>query len=159
MTNTECTRLDEIEAILEHRETTRSLALAGNGVGLWDWQVDRDILWWDENMFALYGNHEHEFKGTYADFIDRVHPDDTARVDEAVKLALRNQTHYFVSYRVVASEITRTIISRGAVRFNAAGDAVRMAGICIHQEGFIPLTPQHRRQTDIAAVSDNTVEV
>ena len=110
-------------------------------------------------MFALYGNHEHEFKGTYADFIDRVHPDDTARVDEAVKLALRNQTHYFVSYRVVASEITRTIISRGAVRFNAAGDAVRMAGICIHQEGFIPLTPQHRRQTDIAAVSDNTVEV
>jgi len=141
MTLAENERLAQIEEILAHRESARSLALEGNGIGLWDWEIDSNTLWWDENMFNLFGNHEHSFKGNYQAFLERVHPDDQPRVDAAVQDALTRKTHFFVSFRVATSTVTHTVISRGAVHFDKkTSEPVRMAGICIQQEGFIPLS-------------------
>jgi len=139
MTKDQNKKMDWIESQLEHREEARSLALEGNGIGLWDWDIVSNELWWDENMFELFGNHKHSFSGEYSDFIGRVHPEDQERVQQSMDEALANRTHYFVSYRVMVDGVCRTIIARGAVTFDEHGDPLRMAGICIQQEGFIPL--------------------
>ncbi len=113
------------------RQITDRLALAARagGVGIWDWDIVSNIVAWDEAMYALYGMTKAEYGGFYEAWSATVHPDDQARCNAEIKLAVNGDKDYDTEFRVVWPDGTiRDIRAIGMVQRDENGIAVRMVG-------------------------------
>lgn len=99
--------------------------------GVWEWDVTHNTVRWSEGLYRIYGLRAEEFPATYEGYIARVHPDDRARVHNAVQQAYRVQGPFEFEERIVRpSGEVRWLISRGQVASDARGTAVKMTGVC-----------------------------
>ncbi len=111
----------------------RNLALESAAMGTWSLDVQTGRVDWDERCQTLLGVPVLA-SGTYAQAIDRLHPDDRRRVDEAVQKALApaSSGEFSVEARTVWPDgSVHHLLSTGLVRFEGAGPAlhaVSMAG-------------------------------
>lgn len=63
-------------------------ALHAAGIGVWELDPVTNALAWDDRCRALFGlNADQRQLTSYADAIQYIHPEDKARVENAVKLA------------------------------------------------------------------------
>jgi PAS domain S-box-containing protein len=100
-------------------------------LGSWVWDIRRNSLSWSEQIFEIYGVGPVDFRGTYDDFIGRIHPDDRGIVHDAIATALRSGKAFQLSERIVRPDgEVRHLQSVGEVIRDASGEAVRMLGIC-----------------------------
>jgi PAS domain S-box-containing protein len=99
--------------------------------GVWEWDVTRNTVRWSEGLYAIYGLRREDFPATYEGYIARVHPDDRARVHNAVQQAYRAQAPFEFEERVVRPNgEVRWLVSRGRVDCDARGQPIRMTGVC-----------------------------
>jgi len=98
-------------------------------LGLWEWNVAEDRLWWSDEVYGIFGLSPRAFGGTKEAFFSSVHPEDRARVRAAVDRALRRQARYEVEHRVVRPDSSvRWVHERAEVFRDEAGAAVRVVG-------------------------------
>lgn len=106
--------------------------LAANSaqIGVWDWNIQKDQLVWDNRMFALYGLKKAHFGGAYDAWLSVVHPDDKTRCQEAIQQALRKEKLYDIEFRVRWPNGTvRVIKADGQVIYGMDGKPLRMIGV------------------------------
>jgi PAS domain S-box-containing protein len=116
-------------AALEQTTERLQLATASSGVGIWDWDVATNTLHWDDQMHELYGLPRNSFQATYQAWERCVHPEDLARTNEEVTLALAGRSFFNTVFRAVwADGSVRHIRGQAVVHRDAAGKAVRMVG-------------------------------
>ncbi|MEA3212738.1 MAG: hypothetical protein QOE70_5795 [Chthoniobacter sp.] len=60
-------------------------------IGSWEWDIPTDTLTWSDEKYRLMGLEPQEVPVTYASYLQGLHPDDRARIDDAVQQALRDQ--------------------------------------------------------------------
>lgn len=98
-------------------------------LGIWDWNIQKNELYWDDQMFDLYGAARADFSGAYEAWIARVHPEDRERCEEAIRCALQEGAAYDIDFRVSlpGGEI-RYFKADGSVFRDAQGRPVRMLG-------------------------------
>jgi PAS domain S-box-containing protein len=118
------------------RESEQRLAHAQEIAHLGSWELDlvNDRLTWSDEVYRIFGLEPQEFGATYEAFLDAVHPEDRAAVDEAYSGSLRDANdHYEIEHRVVRK-------STGEVRWvhekcehvrDAAGKIVRSVGMVL----------------------------
>ena len=100
-------RLRESEARAAASEERFRLALdAANGIGTWDWDVNKDLVYADEGFARLYGvAPEKAATGvTIGEFMRNMHPDDRGRVERAIERALRTGEEFNSEYRLNQSD-------------------------------------------------------
>jgi len=115
----------------ELQYTTDRLILAAKagGVGIWDYEVANDKLIWDDQMFCLYGITREQFSGAYEAWVAGVHPEDSQRGDEEIKMALRGEKEFDTEFRVLWPDGTAHYIRALAkVQHDASGRPLRMTG-------------------------------
>jgi PAS domain S-box-containing protein len=100
-TFTDISELKEAHAVLEKSKERIELATRAGGIGLWDWDIRRDELIWDESMFDLYGIRREDFGSAYEAWISHVHPDDVAATTSAAQDAIRNNKSYAGEFRII----------------------------------------------------------
>jgi PAS domain S-box-containing protein len=85
------------------RVATERLRLATEAglIGIWDWDIVRDELVWDESMYRLYGRRSGDFGGAYQAWLSAVHPDDKSLAEDEIQAALRGEREYAPEFRVV----------------------------------------------------------
>jgi PAS domain S-box-containing protein len=106
-----------------------SLAAIAGGVGIWDYDLVNNNLLWDDQMFALYGVDKEHFGGAYNAWLDGVHPDDTARGDEEIQMAISGEKDFNTEFRVLWPDGTiRHIRALAIVQRDDSGDPLRMIG-------------------------------
>jgi two-component system, cell cycle sensor histidine kinase and response regulator CckA len=106
------------------------LATSAAEIGVWDWNIQRNELVWDDRMFALYGVKRAHFGGAYDAWLSAVHPDDQARCNEAIQLALDNEKPYDIEFRILWPDGTvRIIKADGQVIWGRGGRPLRMIGV------------------------------
>ena len=116
-----------IEA-LRRSEERLSLVLDAADLGLWDWDIRSNRLYWSERCLTLFGL-PRDTGMTYDKFLQAVHPDDRERTHQAVLAALEEFRKYDVEIRTLWPDGTlRWIHTRGRA-FYAEGRAVRMSGV------------------------------
>ena len=71
---------DEIYLEAHHRVDT---ALSRGRCGLWDWDLDRDRLYWSRSMYEILGLQPRDCVLSHADVAKLIHPDDRSLVDIA----------------------------------------------------------------------------
>ena len=78
----------------------------------------------------MFGFARGRFEATYEAFVECVHPDDRALVEESVAACIENHQDYRVEHRIVWPDGTvRWVSETGDVVRNAEGKAVRMLGV------------------------------
>lgn len=105
-----------------------TLAMEASKVGVWDWNIVKDELIWDENMYKLYGLRADEFGGAYEAWQRGVVPEDHESSQRAIDLALTKKENFDTTFRVKwpSGEI-RDIKAYGKVIFEK-DRPVRMIG-------------------------------
>jgi PAS domain S-box-containing protein len=77
------------------------LALEGARVGLWDWDMTGDRVYWSMYHELIFGYEVGKPERTYEEWRARVHPGDIDRVEAEIAEARDRGTDYHCEYRVV----------------------------------------------------------
>jgi PAS domain S-box-containing protein len=119
------------DAALRESEEHLRLALDAGRMGTWDWNVHTGGLAWDSRQCELFGVEPARGPHLSAqDFLQRVHPDDLARVERAMDAALAAQRKYEVEFRVIGDDgRERWLAGKGDAVRGADGQPVRMIGV------------------------------
>jgi len=105
------------------------LASRAGGVGVWDWDVVSNQLIWDDQMYHLYGITADRFSGAYEAWQAGLHPEDRARGDADIQLALSGEKAFDSAFRVVRPDGgIRFIRALANVQWDASGQPLRMIG-------------------------------
>ncbi len=107
-----------------------SLAARAAGVGIWDYDVARDELNWDAQMFCLYGTVQPKAAGlSYSAWQAGIHPDDRDRTHQEIQLALAGTRDYDTEFRVVwPDRSVHSIRGLATVERDVSGRALHMIG-------------------------------
>jgi PAS domain S-box-containing protein len=120
------------ELALQDLSDRLEFALKGANIGIWEWQINEERLLWDERMFSLYGISSEEFSGKYADWLQRVHPDDLDWVQQAERQSYQGDKECRVEFRIIRPDGTiRFIDSFAFNQYNAQGEIQKTIGLNI----------------------------
>lgn len=118
------------EAALRVSEERFHRAVHAGRIGTWEWDLQTGQIIWSAGHAELFGLRAEEFDGRYETFAKRVHAEDLGGLEEAVARARAHRTLYDHEFRVIWSDGTvRWIHGTGQCIYDAAGEAVRMAGV------------------------------
>ena len=107
-----------------------NLATRGARIGIWDWDIQKNELIWDDRMYELYGVKREDFSGAYQAWLNGLHPDDRAHSDEISAQARRGERDYDTEFRVVLPDGTiRALKAYGDVIRDSASNPARMIGV------------------------------
>jgi PAS domain S-box-containing protein len=99
------------------------------GLGSWEWDIPRDRITWSDELYRLYGLDPGSARLTYESYLERIHPDDLARVRETVDRARIERAPFEMEHRVLlAGGGLRWLHGRGRVVTDESGAPVRMVG-------------------------------
>ncbi|MBN2021037.1 MAG: PAS domain S-box protein [Sedimentisphaerales bacterium] len=123
------TEQSTVENALQESEERLKTAVDAAELGIWDWNLVSGQIVWAGHNARLFGYKKGEFDGRYETFEKRIHPDDIAGLNAAIKKAKKEKSEYFREYRVIWPDGTlRWIAGRGRFIYDATGRAVRMVG-------------------------------
>jgi PAS domain S-box-containing protein len=116
------------EQDLKASESRRRIASEVARVGTFEWDIVNDTSHWSPEVEALYGLAPGSFEGTYEDWAKRVHPDDRASAEAAVRAALTTGS-LLAEWRVVhPSGQVRWVEARALVVRDPSGQPLRLLG-------------------------------
>ncbi|MFA9561728.1 MAG: PAS domain S-box protein, partial [Nitrospirota bacterium] len=106
------------------------LATASAKIGIWDWDIVKDVLSWDEQMFNLYGLVQEEPKIGYETWARAVHPEDRTQAETEVQKAILGIEDFHAEFRIVwPDQSVHTLQAHAVVQRDNAGTAIRMIGV------------------------------
>jgi diguanylate cyclase (GGDEF)-like protein/PAS domain S-box-containing protein len=128
MIASDVSELVNAERALRRSEERYHLAIEMSSIGTWDWNIVTGEFYWSPRMKEILGLAE-SFAPTFADFEDRLHPDDLLRVREARRTHLERRVPYLMEYRLRhATGSYVWVRARGQAIWDEKGNPVRMAG-------------------------------
>ena len=120
------------KAEMEYKKVSERLALATKkaGIGIWEYHIPKNEIFWDHNMYLLYGIRESDFKGVYEAWEACVLPDDMDRTSQEVQDAIDGKKIFNTTFRVKwpNGEI-RWIKAEATVIRDEKGNAQKMIGV------------------------------
>ncbi len=115
-------RLRENEANLrEAQEIAR--------MGRWDLDLVAGRLVWSDGIFDLFGVSRESFAASYEAFLEMVHPDDRAMVDNAYRTSVESGTPYEIEHRLLMKDGRIKWVSEiGRTEYDETGRPARSFG-------------------------------
>ncbi|OGZ05188.1 MAG: hypothetical protein A2845_02610 [Candidatus Lloydbacteria bacterium RIFCSPHIGHO2_01_FULL_49_22] len=125
--------LDDVESEKENlAKVSRRLALATESaqIGVWEWDITKDKISWNDQMYALYAMSKEESERTFEAWQKRLHPDDKKLRDDAIQAALRGEKEFNMQFRIIwPSGETHYIQDHALVERDGDGKAIKMVGV------------------------------
>lgn len=98
-------------------------------LGNWYWDIEKNILWWSDVVYRIFGLCRHEFKGTYDSFLEFVHPGDREYVRQAINSMLRLKKPFITEHRIIQPDGSEKIVlNQAEVIFNSADTPAKVIG-------------------------------
>ena len=149
----------QIEAEIERMNERFLLARKAASLGVFDWNVQANVLAWDDSMYALYGIGPKEFRGRYESWLERIHPEDAERSDAAVKAALAGGGDLDMEFRILRPDGTvRHVKANAHVFCGPDGQPERMIGINFDITGLKVAQEELRVAKDQAEAANRELE-
>ncbi|RMB11784.1 PAS domain-containing hybrid sensor histidine kinase/response regulator [Eilatimonas milleporae] len=108
-----------------------AMAQTSMPMGVFDYDIGRDELVWDDAMFEIYGFSRQDFGGRYEDFLGRLHPEDSEQANHRLQSALVDEAGlYNTRFRIVRDDGSQRWIKGCAViQRDKNGLPLRMVGL------------------------------
>ncbi len=121
-------RKKQQEAYKALYERTR-IALKSANIGVWDLDIINNSLFWDDNMFALYGAEKQNFDNTFSAWEKTVHPEDLESTNKKVEDAIEGKAELDTDFRIIKTDGSIAYIHAEAKVFrDDKGNPIRMIG-------------------------------
>jgi len=117
-------REEELERLAERLRT----ATTGTGLGVFEWDITRDVLTWDEAMFDLYGLERRGGTATIELWRGSVVPEDLEATEELLRAALAGPGDFQANFRIQTTTGIRHIEAAATVERDEQGRAIRLTG-------------------------------
>jgi len=118
------------EQSLRQKQERLTLALQAGQMGVYDWDMVTDALWWSPETYIVFGVSPDEFVPTPKGFEQLIHPDDRARVWQEFTDALHSGADCAYEFRIVHPDGTlRWITNLGRNQYSTMGRPNRHYGI------------------------------
>jgi len=115
----------------ELRRSEASLVEAQQVARLGSWELDlvENRLWWSAEIFRIFEIDPHEFGASYEAFLERVHPEDRTKVDEAYRRSVEKKEPYEIIHRLLLGDgRIRYVHERGRTHYAEDGTPLRSIG-------------------------------
>ena len=124
-------KIEEREIRLLHTKEQLELSIKAGRIGIWHWDVKRNILTWSKEQKEMFGVGETAFKGKAEDFYNFVVPEDLQKVIRESKPDAAKQDSQY-EFRIRRKDGTvRWIHSRSKTFFDLKNEPEYMTGINI----------------------------
>ena len=128
--STDITQRKEAEDAMQSVSSRLMLATRAASLGVWDWDIVRNKLVWDDTMYSIYGVAPNKFSGAYEAWESCVHPEDKQRATGELQRALRGEKEFHTEFRVIwPDQSVHHITGVGVVLRDPAGHPIQMLGI------------------------------
>jgi PAS domain S-box-containing protein len=108
-----------------------TLATRAASIGVWEWDLRTNQVYWDEKMFEIYGL-PGPGRIPYDRWLQTVHPEDLARVIETRKSIVANKSHGALEFRINGlNGSLRYIQGVECVVLNEKQEPIRLLGVNI----------------------------
>ncbi|MDQ1383866.1 MAG: hypothetical protein QOG65_1245, partial [Actinomycetota bacterium] len=112
----------------KHFEVALDEVQAMAKIGSWEADLAANTVSWSPELYRLLGV-SRETPVTYADLIDRIHPDDREATVQVLGASLTDDSPFVVEHRVLRPDgTTRWLRARGHVEFDADGHPAHLFG-------------------------------
>jgi PAS domain S-box-containing protein len=106
------------------------LALRSSKMGVWHWDIESDRRFFDDQACALLGMDPMTFTGTAEEIFPHLHPDDRAKLRDAIARTLSHDAPFELEYRVPWKDgSVHHVSARGALVRDQAGKAQKIQGV------------------------------
>jgi PAS domain S-box-containing protein len=117
---------------LRDRDTALQIALRASGMGLWTWDLQRDVIHWSDEVFRIIGYVPGEVEPRNEAWFNAIHPDDAAEMRADMARVLETGDEFSKQYRVVWPEGTvRWVESQGRCLRDTEGRISWIMGVII----------------------------
>jgi len=117
------------EQVLRERESSARLSLLASGVGTWTWWPQRDELYWDDALCAIFGVEPKAAPRRREEYLELVHPEDRAEAAETIARYVRTGVYDGMAYRIVRPDgHVRHVIANGVTQFDEHGQLEALRG-------------------------------
>ncbi len=124
------TERKKVEEALRHSELELSIAQKIGKMGNWVYDIEKNELWWSDEVYRIFGLLPKEFTASYQAFLNTVHPEDREFVDSTNKKILKNKKSYSMYHRIVLPGGTlRTVHQECKTFYNEQGKPQKLRGI------------------------------
>ncbi|MGZ8241321.1 MAG: EAL domain-containing protein [Methylobacter sp.] len=132
----------QAELALKESETRLSLIIKGSNDAPWDWDINKDQMYYSPQWCHMLGYAEDEPAGNPCLWRQLLHPADRATTEQILNKALKSeQESYAVEYRLHHTDGRYVpVLSRGFITRDESGKPVRVSGT------NMDLTERHRAQ-------------
>lgn len=148
------TQLKQTEEALRTSEERLRLALAASRMGVWEWAVETNAVYWSPECFDILGLKD--FQGNLDSFIEVILPEDVPEVLAGAERALTEGTDFIAEFRIRRPDgEVRWLSDQGRPSYDASGKATRLAGtvkdITERKEAEAHLNRLHEKMSDLSA--------
>ena len=126
---------DITEKVEKKLETTRlkeriELAYKASNIGIWDLDLVKNHLVWDERMYKIYQIDKSDFNSAYDAWSSMLHPDDKTMSERAFDEAVGGIKDFDLTFRIITPNgETRYIAAIADIIKNEYGEPIRMLGV------------------------------
>ncbi|HEE0118229.1 TPA: diguanylate cyclase [Citrobacter gillenii] len=105
-----------------------TLANEAGGIGIWEWELQPDVISWDKRMFDLYEVPAH-IKPSWQIWYDCVVPEDREHTENVIRDSLAARVPFKLEFRIAVKDGIRHIRSLANQVLNKDGEVERLLGI------------------------------
>ncbi len=115
---------------LRYRDDVLQLALQASGMGLWMWDLEKEVVHRSDEVYRMVGCEPGAFGTEPKAWLQYVVPEDVPALDEAFAKVRNGAADYHMEYRVRwADGSLHWLESQGKCQLDAQGKAVRIFGV------------------------------
>jgi PAS domain S-box-containing protein len=126
--NLDITERKQRENALRTSDERLSLALAASRMGVWEWNIPSNAIFWSPECYDIFG--VKNFDGTLESFVNTLHHDDVAEVLSTALRALSEFTDYSIEFRISGYDgKIRWFRSMGRATYGEDGEPLRLTSM------------------------------